>query len=76
MDKTSWPIQPVPVVMTTQEVADLLRCKVTTVERYVHAHDLEAIQIGQERRFRGVDVLDFIGRKTTSLRGKRERASR
>ena len=30
------PIQPLPVVMTTEEVAEVLRCSVDTVQRYVH----------------------------------------
>ena len=54
------PIQPLPVVMTTKEVAEVLRCSVNTVQRYVYAHQLAAIQIGRERRFRVDDVLDFL----------------
>jgi len=46
--------------MTTAEAAELLRCPVATVERYVHSHDLVAVQIGRERRIRGDDLLDFI----------------
>lgn len=53
-------IQPIPLVMTTAEAAELLRCPVATVERYVHSHDLVAVQIGRERRIRGDDLLDFI----------------
>ncbi len=65
----NWPIQPIPAVMTTEEVAELLRCSVEAVGRYVHRHELEAIQIGRERRFRGVDVLDFVNSRPTSCRG-------
>ncbi len=54
------PIQPLPVVMTTLEVAEVLRCSVKTVQRYVHGHQLAAIRIGRERRFRADDVLDFL----------------
>lgn len=54
------PIQPLPPVLTTDEVASALRCSSNTVERYVHDHKLVAIQIGRERRFRAEDVLDFI----------------
>jgi excisionase family DNA binding protein len=54
------PIQPLPVVMTTSEVASILRCSEQTVERYVHRHLLDAIRIGRERRFRARDVLEFI----------------
>ena len=53
-------VQPIPAVMTTDEVAALLRCRPATIENYVHNHDLIAIQIGRERRFRADDVLDFI----------------
>lgn len=54
------PIQPLPPILTTDEVASVLRCSSRTVERYVHDHKLVAIQIGRERRFRADDVLDFI----------------
>ncbi len=47
-------------IMTTDEVAALLRCEPATVQRYVHNHKLVAIQIGRERRFRAEDVLEFI----------------
>ena len=43
------PIQPLPPVMTTDEVAAILRCSVRTVQAYVHSHQLDAIQIGRER---------------------------
>jgi len=46
--------------MTTDEVAALLRCEAATVRRYVHNHELTAIQIGRERRFQAEDVLEFI----------------
>lgn len=60
------PIQPTPPVMTTEEVAGLLRCSEATVERYVHSHELPAIQIGRERRFRAEDVLDFVASRPTT----------
>ena len=66
------PIQPIPMVMDTDEVAALLRCTANTVEGYVHNHDLVAIQIGRERRFRADDVLDFIAARPSAARnGKR-----
>ncbi len=65
---TPAPIRPLPLVMTTEEVAELLRCSVDTVQRYVHAHQLAAIQIGKERRFRADDVLDFIESRPTTAR--------
>ena len=62
------PIQPLPAVMTTTEVAALLRCSESTVERYVHAHELDAIQIGRERRFRAEDVLEFVAARPSTRR--------
>ena len=64
-------IQPLPPIMTTAEVAQILRCKVDTVERYVHAHELAAIQIGRERRIRAEDLLEFIGNKPTTAKVRR-----
>ena len=61
-------IQPLPVILTTEELAEVLRCDCKTVERYVHAHELIAIQIGRERRFRADDVLDFIAARPTNVR--------
>jgi len=55
-------------VMTTSEVAALLRCEPATVQRYVHNHKLVAIQIGRERRFRAEDVLEFIATRPTTQR--------
>ncbi len=64
-------VQPLPAVMTTEEVAAMFRCPVETVERYVHNHELVAIQIGRERRFRADDVLEFIAaRPANTKRGK------
>ena len=72
MSLAASPIQPIPMVMDTQEVAFLLRCSPETVEGYVHAHDLVAIQIGRERRFRADDVMDFItARPSMARNGKR-----
>ncbi len=65
------PIQPLPLIMDTEEVAQLLRCEVSTVERYVHNHELVAIRIGRERRFRADDVLDFVSAREASANGKR-----
>ncbi len=60
--------QPLPTVMTTEEVAELLRCSVTTVQRYVFSHQLAAIHIGRQRRFRADDVLDFVASRPTTVR--------
>ena len=61
-------IQPLPPVLTTEEVAEVFRCPVKTVENYVHGHELSAIQIGKERRFRAEDVLEFIATRPTTQR--------
>jgi len=60
--------------MTLDEVAAVLRCEPTTVVNYVEAHELDAIQIGRERRFRARDVLAFIDSKQTTRRGAPSRA--
>ena len=70
---TEFAIQSLPPVMTTEEVAGLLRCSLTTVDRYVFSHQLAAIRIGRQRRFRAEDVLEFVGtRPTTAKCGKRQ----
>ena len=67
------PIQPLPVVMTTEEVAGVLRTSPETVARYVFSHRLAAVRIGRQRRFRAEDVLDFIAsRPITAKCGKRQ----
>ena len=65
---TSPAVQPLPLVMTTAEVAKLLRCSPKTVERYVFIHELAAIRIGRERRFRAEDVLEFVATRPTTAR--------
>ena len=52
-----------PPVLTTKEVAMVLRCSESTVIRYVHTHELRAVNIGRERRFRREDLLDFLSRR-------------
>jgi len=58
--------------MTSAEVADLLRTSVATVKRYVHTHQLDAIQIGRERRFRAEDVMHFIAQRPSTKRTGRD----
>ena len=62
-------IQPLPPILTTEEVAAVLRCRVETVENYLHAHELVAVQIGRERRFRADDLLDFIAARPSTRKG-------
>ncbi len=62
------PIQPLPPVLTTDEVADVLRCSRAAVLRYVHEHELVAVQIGKERRFRAEDVLDFVAARPSTVK--------
>lgn len=57
-----------PPVMTTEEVAGLLRCSVETVKRYVANHQLEAVQIGRYRRFTAEAVLAFIASRPPKAR--------
>jgi excisionase family DNA binding protein len=60
------PIERLPLIMSDEEVATLLRCKPETVKRYVHTGQLIAVQIGKQRRFRAEDVLEFVaGRRPT-----------
>lgn len=63
-----FPVQPIPLILTDQEVADILKCSVTTVQRYVHEHKLTAIRIGRERRYRAADVMEFIDRQPSTAR--------
>ena len=67
------PIQPLPLIMTTEEVAEMLRCSTATVERYAHSHGLLAIRIGRERRFRAEDVLEFVSARPTASQDRRAR---
>ena len=66
------PIHPLPPVMTTAEVADVLRTSAATVTRYVHSHQLAAILIGRERRFRAEDVMEFIAARPSTRRSGRD----
>ena len=65
-----------PPVMTTDEVAALCRCSPKTIERYVFAHQLAAIQVGRERRFRAQDVLDFLAARPLTARTTKRRIQR
>ena len=62
------PIQPVPLVMTVDEVAEILRCSTSTVENYIHGHQLVAVKIGRERRIRGEDLYEFISQRPSTTR--------
>ncbi len=69
-------IQPIPLVMTTAEVAELLRCSTATVDRYVYAHKLMAVRVGRERRFRAADVFEFVSSRPNTIRAEKRRQSR
>lgn len=56
-------------ILTTDEVAAVLRCSPQSVARYVFIHELTAVRIGRERRFRAEDVLDFIASRPSTIRG-------
>ena len=62
------PIQPVPLVMTVEEAAEILRCSTATVKNYIHGHELVAVKIGRERRVRGEDLYEFISRRPSTTR--------
>ncbi len=70
------PIQPLPPVMTTDEVAQLLRCPPESVARYVFSHQLGAIRIGRERRFRAEDVLEFVASRPLTARSAKRHLKR
>ncbi len=55
-----------PPVLNTKETSLILRTTENTIRRYVHTHQLRAIRVGRERRFRLVDVLDFVNRRPAS----------
>ena len=62
------PVQPLPPILTTEEVAEVFRCSKAAVERYVHVHGLVVGQIGKERRFRAEDVLDFVAARPSTVK--------
>jgi len=69
----TWDTKP---VLTTQEVAELLGVSTRTVQRYVHAHELAAIRVGRERRFRASDVISFLEGRPTTVRARKRRRRR
>ena len=73
---STFPIQPIPPVLTSEEVASVLRCSPETVGRYVHRHELVAIHIGRERRFRAEDVLEFIATRRSSCESRKRSKKR
>ena len=62
--------------MTTVEVAMLLRCSPKSVERYVFSHQLAAIKIGRQRRFRAEDVLEFVASRPLTTGCDKRRLNR
>lgn len=64
----SLPIQPLPLIMTLEDVANLLQCRPSTVRRFVHEHQLQAVWLGRRQRFRAEDVLDFVARRPSTAR--------
>src|SRR5712691_6826737 len=53
-------------LLTTEEVADLLRVEIVTVRRLVNRGELPAYRIGNEYRFTRVDLEEFIKRQRVS----------
>lgn len=54
-------LQDAPDLMTSEEVATLLRVNPVTVSRWMREHGLKGISIGARlKRFRKVDVREFL----------------
>ena len=67
---TNPPIQALPRVMTTDQVADVPRCSPASAAAYVFTLRLAATQIARNRRFRALGVPDFIAWRLASNRSK------
>lgn len=52
--------------MTTQEVADLLKVKESTVRAWIHAQDLRAVKLGREYRIAVRDLEAFVDAHATA----------
>lgn len=72
---TSDGIEPIPVVMKVETAARICECEPTTIERYIHNGELDAVHVGKQRRIRGTDLLEFIARRPPT-RGSRSGAKR
>ena len=73
---STFPIQPIPPVLTTEEAAVVLRCSPETLARYVFRRELVAIQIGRERRIRAEDLLEFIATRRSSCESRKRSTKR
>lgn len=52
-------------LLTSTEVAELLGVKSSWVDEHARQGDLRSVQLGRYRRFRRIDVDDFIERCLT-----------
>ena len=56
----------IPQVYTIQEVAEIIKCKIKTVEGHLYgARDLSFLKIGREVRIRVEDLREFLENRLT-----------
>ena len=55
-----------PQIYTLQEVAEILKCKIKTVEGHLYeARDLSYLKVGREVRIREEDLREFLENRLT-----------
>lgn len=52
-------------LLTSEEVAEILGVKTSWVEEHARQRDIRSVQLGRYRRFRRVDVDEFVERCLT-----------
>ncbi len=57
---------------TVQQVADYIQVNLETVRNWIRAGELDALDIGGEYRISHADLEDFIQRRKTSKRKKKD----
>ena len=56
----------IPQVYTKEEVAEILKCKIKTVEGHLYgARDLSYLKVGREVRIRVEDLREFLENRLT-----------
>jgi excisionase family DNA binding protein len=56
----------IPQIYTLSEVAEILKCKIKTVEGHLYkARDLSYLKVGREVRIRGEDLNEFVKNNLT-----------
>jgi excisionase family DNA binding protein len=51
--------------LTTEEVTAVLRVNTRTVYRLIRMHDVPAVRVGRQWRFRRSDLEEWLGRNRT-----------